>query len=165
MVLVKHSAVRHGRLLGKNARFPGVRPDDQIFGITFLFSQRQLQKPGSELVILVTIDNVLGGCCCGSRVAGAAHAAIWLVDDLEPAVPGGILITQSGGAVCGAIVRQDTFPVGECLPGNAFQAGGKKLFTVVYRHDNADLRGHIDTLLRWFHFCALHPSSVVSRVR
>ena len=73
-------------------------------------------------------------------VAGGGKAAVFLVDDLHPAVLRGVAVTQCAAAVGAAVVHKDQFKIGEGLAQQALGAGGQAVLHLVHRHDDADGR-------------------------
>ena len=73
-------------------------------------------------------------------VAGGGKAAVFLVDDLHPAVLRGVSVAQCAAAVGAAVVHKDQFKIGEGLAQQALGAGGQAVLYFIDRHDDADGR-------------------------
>ena len=73
-------------------------------------------------------------------VAGGRDAAVLYMQGDKPRICGAKLVQNFRRAVGGAVVYHDALEIPEGLGGDGSQAGGKKVFSVINRNDQADGR-------------------------
>ena len=72
------------------------------------------------------------------RIAGAAQAAVFLVDHPDPGIPGRVFVADGAAPVRRAVVHQNQLKIRNRLGKNGIHAPGKVAFHLVNRHDNAE---------------------------
>ena len=109
------------------------------------------QRLRQQHIVRIHKGNPFALCRVQPGIAGAAQAAVLLVDDPDAAVLCRCGIAQSRAAVRGAVVHQNQLKIRKGLGKDGIDAVIQVFFHPVHRHDDADLRTH-------FFFLCIHSS-------
>src|SRR5690606_17598113 len=79
------------------------------------FPDSRPQRVGWQPVVCIEKSNVLTTSIFQRQIPGTAHASVWLMEGLYPAVFVGICLNNFIGLINTSVVDHQQFPVGICL--------------------------------------------------
>ena len=116
--------------------------DNQVAGPGFRGPDQRAGGVGSDPVITVQKLKISALGLVEGGVPGVGDAGVFLVDDPNPGIPGGICVADGTGTVGAAVVDQQQLKVGVLLVQNALNTAADGVFSVIDRDDDADGGGH-----------------------
>ena len=148
-------AVLHRQGLGQGPRqlVSTVAPVPQHHAVQacLLLLQGRFQQAGGQHIVVVHKIQPLAAGILHAHVPGNGASLVDLMDDLKPAVLRGVPVAHRTGAIRAAVVHQDALPIGKGLGGEAVQAAGQQVLSLVYGDYNAHQRHGLT------HFLGLLP--------